>query len=72
MPPFDLGVNEPTGPSWQVLYFLAFQNENMFEGGKWKQPISPYGSREREGTTRRGGESLVLGGGEAFGVLCVR
>ncbi|CAK9029668.1 unnamed protein product, partial [Durusdinium trenchii] len=37
-----------------VLYFLAFQNENMFEGGKWKQPISPYGSREREGTTRRG------------------
>jgi len=27
-----------------VLYFLAFQNENMFEEGKWKQPISPYGS----------------------------
>lgn len=27
-----------------VLYFLAFQNENMFEEGKWKQPISPYWS----------------------------
>ncbi|CAJ1403977.1 unnamed protein product [Effrenium voratum] len=27
-----------------VLYFLAYQNENMFEEGKWKQPISPYWS----------------------------
>ena len=27
-----------------VLWFLAFQNENMFEEGKWKQPISPYWS----------------------------
>ncbi|CAE7213074.1 OGG1 [Symbiodinium sp. CCMP2592] len=27
-----------------VLYFLAYQNETMFEGGKWKQPISPYWS----------------------------
>ena len=26
----------------QVLYFLAYSNETMFEGGKWKQPISPY------------------------------
>ena len=26
----------------EVLYFLAYQNETMFEGGKWKQPISPY------------------------------
>ena len=28
----------------EVLYFLAYQNETMFEGGKWKQPISPYWS----------------------------
>ncbi|CAE7895966.1 Fras1 [Symbiodinium necroappetens] len=27
-----------------VLYFLAYQNETMFEGGKWKQPISSYWS----------------------------